>query len=89
MWHLSLLHEQWSYHILFNPITLKNRSMTSLAGQNPSRPLTSFYEDYPLIATFPLQTGQSRAHRPDKALAGLWESSGHAGGNTLSKCKND
>ena len=48
------------------------------------RTLGAFYEDYPLIATFPLQTGQSRAHRPDKALGGLWESSGHAGGNTLS-----
>ena len=39
------------------------------------RTLGAFYEDYPLIATFPLQTGQSRAHRPDKALGGLWESS--------------
>ena len=53
------------------------------------RTLGAFYEDYPLIATFPLQTGQSRAHRPDKALADLWESSGHAGGNTLSGCKNE
>ena len=29
----------------------------------------------PLIATSPLQTGQSRANRPDTALGGLWESS--------------
>ena len=37
--------------------------------------LGAFYEDYPLIATFPQQTGQSLAHRPDKVLGGLWESS--------------
>ena len=48
------------------------------------RTLGAFYEDYPLIATFPHQTGQSRTNRPDTALGGLWESSGHAGGNTLS-----
>ena len=48
------------------------------------RTLGALYEDYPLIATFPHQTGQSRTNRPDKALGGLWESSGHAGGNTLS-----
>ena len=39
------------------------------------RTLGAFYEDYPLIATFPLQTGQSRGRIPDTALGGLWESS--------------
>ena len=36
--------------------------------------LGAFYEDYPLIATSPIQTGQSRANRPDTTLSGLWES---------------
>ena len=39
------------------------------------RTLGAFYEDYPLIATFPQQTGQSLDHVPDKVLGGPWESS--------------
>ena len=64
--HIRSFHKIHVNHI---PHILVLFAVVALGLQEP------FMRTNQLIATPPLQTGQSRANRPDTALGGLWESS--------------